>query len=125
MSSDLGFPSTQFSLEVAGHELTHTVQYDMFWKESFLGRYFMTYEMSHTIGGMSRQDAYNNIPYEVLANYAEKKLKAFFTSHAAITTKLENGDALTRADWDEVKKFQVFRPGLQYIDGYLVYARPQ
>ncbi len=125
MNSDLGFPSTQFSLEVAGHELTHTVQYDMFGKARFLGRYFMTYEMSHTIGGLSPNDAYNNIPYEVLANYAEKKLNAFFTSHPGITSKLENGDALTRTDWSEVKKFQVFKPGLQFIDGYLVYARPK
>jgi len=45
--------------------------------------------------------------------------------HPAITTKLETGDSFTRADWDEVKKFEIFKPGLQFIDGYLVYLRPK
>jgi hypothetical protein len=76
-------------------------------------------------GAMSHSDAYHRIPYEVLANVAETKLRTFLSTHAETRTKLINGEVVTKADWREIEKYKVFREGLQFIDGFLVYVSPK
>jgi len=125
LNSALDFPKTQFSLEVAGHELTHTVQFNTLGKTEFLVSYLMTYAIFKVPGGMSHDDAYNHIPYEVLANRAGSKLEDLFDAHPDILEKLENGEALTKTDWEEIDKYKPFKEGLQFIDGFLVYVAPK